>query len=341
MRNFATSVARILLIVALTGWAALAARAEVPKTLNVAAIFPAGVENAWVRSWVDAFERVKAKAPGGLELSLKYTENVYSDTAPGVLRAYAEAGQYDVIWAHSSYSDEVEALKDEFPNILFVTVGAGNRPLGGNSYLIYMHLHEQAYLAGIFAGQTTKSNVLGAVGLFPADDVNDVINAFRAGAKSVNPDSKLKVTFIESWYDPAKASEAANAQIAAGADIIFQLGESFQVCQEKKIMCIGQYIDAAKIAPTVVPLSVMVNWEPQISYVIDQWKAHKESGQPYDAPMESVWFSLAQDGGSLSGYGEFDAKIPEAVKASVIKAGEDIKSGALKVELNTALPVSD
>lgn len=339
MRNFYIGLARILMVLAFSGWAALAARAEAPKALSVAAIFPAGVENAWVRGWMDAFDRIKAK--GGLDMTLKYTENVYSDTAPGVLRAYAEAGTYDVIWAHSSYSDEVEALKDEFPNILFVTVGSGNRPLGGNAYLIYMHIHEPAYLAGMFAGQMTKSNVLGAVGLFPADDVNDVVNAFRAGARSVNPDTKLKVTFIESWYDPAKASEAANAQIAAGADIILQLGESFQVCEEKKIMCIGQYIDAAKIAPAVVPLSVMVNWEPQISYVIDQWKAHKESGQAYDAPMEPVWFSLAQGGGGLSGYGEFDAKVPDAVKASVEKGREDIKSGAIKVELNTALPVSD
>ncbi|WP_315918274.1 BMP family protein [Mesorhizobium sp. SP-1A] len=341
MRNFWTWFARVLLIVGLSLPAFAAARAEEPKTLNIAAVLPSGVENAWTRAWLDSFEKIQKAAPDGLKITLKYTENVYADTAASVIRGYAETGKYDVIWAHSSYSDEVEALKDEFPNILFVTVGGGNRPLGGNSYLIYMHIHEPAYVAGVFAGLTSKSKVLGAVGLFPADDVNDVVNAFRAGARSVAPDSKVKVTFIESWYDPAKASEAANAQISAGADIIFQLGESFQVCQERKIMCIGQYIDSAKIAPSAVPLSVLVNWEPQINYIIDQWKKHKETGEPYNAPMEPVWFTMAQGGSGLSGYGEFADKIPDDVKQAVKKAQDDILSGATKVELKTDLPVSD
>lgn len=341
MRNFRTWIAGVFLILGLSLCAAGAARAEEPKTLNVAAVLPSGVENAWARAWLDSFKRIQDAAPDGLKITLKYTENVYADTAQSVIRGYAETGKYDVIWAHSSYSDEVEALKDEFPNILFVTVGGGNRPLGGNSYLIYMHIHEPAYVAGVFAGLTSKSKVLGTVGLFPADDVNDVVNSFRAGARSVAPDAKLKVTFIESWYDPAKASEAANAQISAGADIILQLGESFQVCEERKIMCIGQYIDSAKIAPSSVPLSVLVNWEPQIKYIIDQWKKHKQTGEAYNAPMEPVWFTLAQGGSDISGYGQFDDKIPDSVKQAVKKALEDVRSGVTKVELNTALPVSD
>lgn len=341
MRNFPAWIFRLLLVFGLSLLAASAGRAEVPKTLNVAAVLPSGVENAWARAWLDSFERVQKAAPDGLQITLKYTENVYADTALNVIRGYAETGKYDVIWAHSSYSDEVEAIKDDFPDILFVTVGAGNRPLGGNSYLIYMHLYEPAYVAGVFAGLTSKSKVLGAVGLYPADDVNDVVNAFREGIRSVAPDSKLKVTFIESWYDPAKASEAANAQISAGADIILQLGESFQVCQERNIMCIGQYIDSAKIAPSAVPLSLIVSWEPQINYVIDQWKKHKETGEPYNAPMERVWFSMAQGGSTVSGYGQFEDKIPGDVKQAVKQAYDDVMSGKVKIQFNADLPVSD
>jgi basic membrane protein A and related proteins len=341
MLNFSTWISRMLVVLALSLCAVGASRADEPKTLSVAAVLPSGVENAWTKAWLDSFQRIQNAAPGGLKITLKYTENVYADTALSVIRGYAETGKYDVIWAHSSYSDEVETLKDEFPNILFVTVGGGNRPLGGNSYLIYMHIYEPAYVAGVYAGLTSKSKVLGAVGLFPADDVNDVVNAFRAGARSVAPDAKLKVTFIESWYDPAKASEAANAQISAGADIIFQLGESFQVCEERKIMCIGQYIDSSKIAPAAVPLSVLANWEPQINYIIDQWKKHKETGAPYAAPMEPVWFTMAQGGSAISGYGQFDSKTSDSVKQAVKQTQEDIVSGKMKVELKTDLPVSD
>ncbi len=312
------------------------------EDLKIAAAFPAGVENAWVAAWVDSFQRVKEKSLHGINLDLAYTEGVFGDKGLEVLEAYSESGEYDIIWAHSSYSDEVEELMEAYPDILYVTVGAGNHALGNNSYLIYMHIHEPSYLAGIFAGLTTQSNIIGAVGLFPADDVNDQVNAYKAGAKSVNSDIKTKVTFIESWYDPAKAAEAANAQIAAGADIIYQLGESYQVCKEREILCIGNYIDMSKIVPEVVPLSVLVNWEPQINYIIDEWKKHKNSGEPYDAPLEKVWFSMAQGGGDLSQFNAIlDEKIPTEAKEAVASARQKILDGELTVELDTSLPSSD
>lgn len=321
--------------------ASAAFAADLPDTVKIAAAFPAGVENAWVSAWIDSFNALKEQKPHGVEMELAYTENVFGDKGLTVLEEYADSGEYDIIWAHSSFSDEVEELKDDFEDIMFVTVGAGNRPLGDNSYLIYMHLFEPSYLAGVLAGGVTESNNLGVVGLFPADDVNDQVNGFRAGAKSINPDVKVAVTFIESWYDPVKAAEAASAQIAAGADVIYQLGESFQTCRERGIMCIGNYVDSSKIAPDVVPTSALVSWEPHLNYVLEQWKTHKETGEPYDAPMEKVWFSMAEGGGDLAPYNDFEDKIPAEVKEAVATAREQILSGELTVELDMSLPVSD
>src|SRR5690606_23531914 len=85
--------------------AAAAAPAQEATTLKFAAAFPAGVENAWVKAWVDAFDRVKAEKPHGLELELAYTENVYGDKGITVLEEYAESGEYPIIWPHSSFSD--------------------------------------------------------------------------------------------------------------------------------------------------------------------------------------------------------------------------------------------
>lgn len=340
MARIRTTLKAVTLGTALSLSALAAHAADLPKTLKIAAAFPAGVESAWVKSWIDAFERVQAEQPHGVELELAYTENVFGDKGLSVIEEYADSGEYDIIWAHSSFSDEVEELKDDFDEVLFVTVGAGNRPLGDNSYLIYMHLHEPSFLTGVYAGKTSKSGKLGAVGLFPADDVNDQINAFRAGAQSVNPDVEVSVTFIESWYDPVKAAEAVNAQVAAGADLIYQLGEAFQTCREKEIQCIGNYIDSSKIAPDVVPTSALVYWDPHINYVIDEWKTHKETGEPYDAPAEKVWFSMADGGGDIAAYNS-NLSIADDAKAAVAEARDRIISGDLQVELDMSLPVSD
>ena len=311
------------------------------ETLRFGVALPWGAENAWSASLISSFENVKAVRPHDLELELAYSENLYGDDALTAMERYAEEG-YDIVWGHSSYGDQVEELKDEFPDTMFVMVGSGNLVLGDNAYLLYTHLHEPTYLAGVFAASESKTGTLGVVGLFPADDVNDQVNGFRAGARSVNPDARVVVTFIESWYDPVKASEAAIAQIAAGADIIMQLGESFQPCLEHQVMCIGNFTDASALAPDAVPISVLAFWEPHFNYVIDEWKKHKDSGDPYAAPEKDIWFSMAEGSGDLSPVSvAFSGKVSDETIAAVDAARQAIMSGDLVVELDMSLPVSD
>jgi basic membrane lipoprotein Med (substrate-binding protein (PBP1-ABC) superfamily) len=315
--------------------------AEEPKEFNMAAVLTVGLENAWDGSFIQSFKNVQAAAPHGLTITdLDYTEGVFGDEAEVVMRNYAKTGKYEVIWANSSYSDQVEKLMVEFPDILWVTVGSGNRPLGKNSFLIYQHIHECGYVQGVLAGSLTENDTIGIVGTFPADDVNDVANGFIAGAQSVNPDIKLKVTFIESWYDPPKALEAANAQIAAGVDQMYMMAESFEPCEQSGIMCYAKYIDYNFAGPNSVVSSALMFWEPHINYIIDQWWNHATTGAAYDAPMESVWFNMAEGTCKMSEYHALDSKIPQEVKDAAAKAEQDILSGALKVELNTETPVS-
>ena len=285
--------------IVLTTFGILAAQAgDAPKQIRIAGILPAGIENAWSASVLQAVERLKAEKPHGVEIVFDYTENVWGDKALTVFKTYADAG-YDI------------------------------------------HLHEPAYVLGVLAGMMTKSNTLGVVGLFPADDVNDQVNAYRAGAQSVNPDTKVKVTFIESWYDPAKAAEAANAQIAAGADYIFQLGESFETCKERKVYCFGNYVDGYKIAGDIVPTSTLVYWDPVFKYLIDEWHTHKTKGTPYAAPEKKVWFTMAEGGGDIAPYHDYDSVITPEAKQKVDEVRKAIMSGSFTVELDTSLPKSD
>ena len=47
-------------------------------------------------------------------------------------------------------------------------------------------------------------------------------DAFTAGAKSVNPKSDVLVSYIGNWEDASAGKEQALAQLARGADVIFQ-----------------------------------------------------------------------------------------------------------------------
>lgn len=333
------------LAVALSALAAMlvvgsAAQAEDPTTLKIAGILSAGKEAPWETSFVNSMDRVIAAKPHGLDIEVNYTENV-SDNAEQVFRTYAETGQYDILFGDTAYVDAIEKLKDEFPNIMFVMSGSGNQGLGGNAYWIFIHAHEPAYVMGEIAGKMTKSNVVGAVSTFPADDTNDQINAFFAGAKDVNPAVKQKITFIQSWFDPTKSNEATSAQIAAGADMIYQMSGAFEVCEERGIGCFGNYVDMSKVAPKSIVASAIVKWDPHINWLIDEWWKAKTTGAAFDAPTEPKWFTWAEGSGDLVLNPAWEAKMPEDVKKLVADSVEAIKSGKKKVELDLAEPKSD
>ena len=338
---FAFLARRLALLAALVvaAFVASADRSEAadPDKLNIAVILSAGIDNGWDGTLIEALERVKATKPHGLDITWKYTDPLWGDDAGDAMRLFAESGQYDVIWAHSTYSDQVKKLKDEFPDILFVVVGSGNEGLGGNQYWVYKRVHEPAYLLGYAAGKLSKSNKLGSVGTFPADDVNDEINAFFAGAKAANPAVERTVAFIESWYDPAKAAEYTSAQIATGADLIFQLTGNFKPCEEAKILCFGNFQDQHSFSPTTVLSSTVAHWDPDIMWVVDAWWAHKAEGKPYAGNTDKHWFSMKDGGASMAPYRDLEARLPENIRIEV----EDLKARIIAGSFEVPIDVSD
>ena len=316
-------------------------QADDPTDLNIAIILSAGIESPWDGTLIDSLERVKAEKPHGLDISWEYTDPLWGDDAGDAMALFAESGAYDIIWAHSTYSDQVKKLKDEYPDVMFVVVGSGNEGLGGNQYWVYKRVHEAAYALGVAAGKLTESNTLGVVGSFPADDVNDEINAFFNGARSVNSDIKQKVAFIESWYDPAKAAEMTSAQIATGADIIFSLAANFQPCEEAGILCFANFGDQHQYSPTTVVSSALAFWDPDVHWIVDEWWANKADGKAFDGNTQIKWFGIADGGAGIAPYHGLEDQIPADVKAAVSETIEGIKSGSVTVELDVSAPTSD
>lgn len=335
LKRFATYMAAFA-VSAMVGTAS----AESPTKLHIAAVLSAGKEAPWEKSLIDSFNRIIAAKPHGLEISVDYTENVY-DNAEEVFRTYADTGDYDIVFGDTAYADAIDKVRGDFPDTMFVMTGSGNRGLGGNAYWIFIHNHEPTYAMGVLAGKMTKSNTIGVISTFPAEDTNDQINAFIAGAKEANPATKAKITFIQSWFDPQKSNEATTAQVAAGADQIFQMSGAFEVCQQKKVGCYGNYIDVSSAAPDAIVASVVAKWDPHLNWLIDQWWQVKTSGDKFNAPTEPVWFGWKDGAGEIVVNKALQDKIPADAKAAMDKAAEEIRSGAKKVPLDLSEPKAD
>ncbi len=317
------------------------AYADTPTELGIGLILATGPEASWDATLMRDLDGVIESAPHGLEISYKNINGKWGEEAGDAMELLAKTGKYQIIWAHSSYSDQVKGLQQKYPEILFVLVGSGNEGLGGNAYWVYKRAHEPSYLLGVLAGRLTENDVVGVVGQFPSEDVNDQINSFFAGARSVNPDVQRKVAFIESWYDPAKAEQFTNAQIAAGADLTFQLVESFETCEKAKIMCFGNYVDHGQSSPDSVVASALISWTQDINWIVEEWYDFTANGTPYDGNPTERWVSMADGGTALSGFHAYDDKLSADLKGEIAALSEQISSGELEIPVDLSLPTSD
>jgi basic membrane lipoprotein Med (substrate-binding protein (PBP1-ABC) superfamily) len=187
----------------------------------------------------------------------------------------------------------------------------------------------------MLAGGLTETNVIGVVGGYPVPEVNRITNAFIAGAQKVNPDVEAKVTFLNSWFDPAAAKEAALAQADAGADVFY--AERFGVidaAEERDLLAFGNMSDQKTEAPEHVVSSVVWNMGPTVDYVLDQVLAGS-----YTAQDLKDFSMFAKGGASLAEINTaVTGGIPEELVTQVEDAESQIRSGILRVDINEATP---
>ena len=310
---------------------------EMPSEIDVAMIMLGTKEEGWYATMIDSIGRVGEDNEHGLGINLNLIEEIAYADGERVIRDLADDGEYEIIIAHSTYVDAVKAVQDDFPDTLFAYSGSGNDDhVGGtNAYWVDVFIHEPAYLAGIVAGSMTETNKISAVAAFPFPNVNGPVNAFIDGARSVNPDIEVAgVAYIESWFDPATAAEAASAQIAAGSDMIYaeRFGPFAPAEEAGNVWTFGHFTDQLDLSSTVLT-SAVAHWDAAFTDLLDAWYAYRSQGTPYDAPDERIVYKSMTQGGSA--LGRLNDGLPEDVKTAVAEAEEAILSGEIEIPLVT------
>ena len=285
--------------------------------------------------WDGVIHAALKKASDAGEIDYTYQENIgYSGDMERVLREVCEQQKPDLIVGDAFGNEEaIRRVAKDFPEIAFA-FGSGNGPSEPNLAVFDNWIHEPAYLMGMLAGGLTESNKIGVVGAMPVPEVNRLVNAFIAGAKSQNPDAVVMVSFINSWFDPAAAKEAALAMIDNGADVLY--AERFGVIDaaaENNLFAFGNMSDQNELAPDLVVTSAVWNMDPTIEYLIKQVSAGTFTAQ--DLKDFSM---MAKGGASLAAFHNTESKIPADLLAAVKAKEAEIMSGAFRVDVNEAQP---
>jgi basic membrane protein A and related proteins len=158
---------------------------------------------------------VKAQA----DLGVKLTE-VDSLTTPRAQTSALQnlARSNELVLMDGAISSQ--GISSKFPKVHFV-VTDGTLPAAPNNHSVHQDWHPVAYLAGVAAAKTSKTHTIGFIGGIPIPVILDAQKGYTAGAKSVDPNIKVLHTTIGSFTDSTKGKDAANAQIAGGADVLY------------------------------------------------------------------------------------------------------------------------
>jgi basic membrane lipoprotein Med (substrate-binding protein (PBP1-ABC) superfamily) len=324
---------RALAAALVPAWAAFAATAATAAgKLKVAAVYTVPVEQQWV-SRID--KALKAAAARG-EIDYVFSENVANADYERVLRQYAEAGSQLVVGEAFAVEAAARSVAKDYPSVAFL-LGSSGRPQAPNFSVFDNYIQEPAYLTGMIAAAMSKSARIGMVGGYPIPEVNRLMNAFIAGAREVDPKVRFSVTFINSWFDPPKAKEAAFAMIDQGADVLY--AERFGVsdaAKERKVLAIGNVIDTQPQYPGTVVASALWHMEPTIDRAVAAVKAGTFKAEDYGPYSMLKW-----GGSSLAPLGSFEAKVPPAVLAQVRAREAAIRAGTFVVRIDDRQPQAD
>jgi basic membrane lipoprotein Med (substrate-binding protein (PBP1-ABC) superfamily) len=180
---------------------------------------------------------------------------------------------------------------------------------------------ESIYLSGMAAGAATKNGNIGYVAI---PEVIRHANAFALGAQATNPKAKVKLVWMNAWFDPPKEKKAAQSLHSAGADVLGQNVDSpatGQYAESVGVPWVGYDSNGLKFAPKQWLTAAIYNWGP---YYVRRTKA----------AMNGTWktgfyYGTIKDGMmSLAPYGP---SVTAKTKAAIAKKRAEIVSGKFNV----------
>lgn len=241
-------------------------------------------------------------------------------------RQYGAQG-YDLVFGHGfEFQEPALRVGPEFPRTTYIAT-SGNRAEGNVAGMVFA-FEDPSYLAGIVAGMMTRSGIVGVIGGTELPPVKSSFQAFENGARAVNPKIRILSSFIGNWDDATAGKEQALAQIARGADFIFQNADAaglgvFSAARERKnVFVFGSNANQNDVAPDVVIGSVVIDLPHAFLTVAREVKEKRFTPRVIE-------LGTASDVVSYVPNPALESRVPAAVRAAVDSARARLRAGTL------------
>lgn len=248
-------------------------------------------------------------------------------------------------WQMTEY---LEKIAPEHPEKKYIIFDTSVNYEGGdfsNIYSIQYKQNEGSFLAGALAAKITtstmpqanKEKLIGYLGGMDIPVINDFLVGYIQGAKYIDKDIKVAISYIGDFADSAKGKEMALAQYNQGVDIGFNvagqagLGQ-LDAAKEKKKYAIGVDSDQAlqfasdSEKADLITTSVLKRVDNSLLRAV---KMHLEGTAPY-GKSESLGFKEECIGLADNDY--YKKLVPEEYRTLMTDLTAKIVSGEIVVD---------
>ncbi len=251
--------------------------------LTVALVAPSASQDlAFTQSMVDSL--------GALGIEPQVTDGTFVvEEAAAAIRGYAEDG-IDVVIAHGTqYGGSLETIAPEFPETSFVW-GTSSDNMGIDNVYAYTPAADQGgYVLGAIAAGFTDSGTIGMVGPIDAGDASLYVQGFTAGAEAEG--ASVNTTFTGSFGDVQLATEAAQAFVDTGADVLTGTAQhvvgAINVASAEEIPWFGTQSNQTSLAEDLVVASQVYHWEVALADIFSNVENGTLGGEVYELTLEN------------------------------------------------------
>ncbi|HKG40932.1 MAG TPA: BMP family ABC transporter substrate-binding protein, partial [Nitrososphaeraceae archaeon] len=170
---------------------------------------------------------------------------------------------------------------------------------------------------GYVAGDVTYPNLI------------NIFEGYKQGAKLMNPNVKVLVTYLDDFDNPSKGKEAAISQINAGADFLLHVADTsgqgvIEAAKEKGIYAFGAVSDQNKLAPETVLTSFVLDVEKAYDQAVKMVQAGNFKGEIFKPGLEIGKGATGSGIVYLAPFYGLEDKVPEDVKVKLNQLTQDI-----------------
>jgi basic membrane protein A len=226
------------------------------------------------------------------------------------LVTFAEAGYDPIIAVGFAYAESVGKVAAQYPDVHFAIIDDSSLADVPNVASLVFAEEQGSFLVGAAAALKSQAGHIGFVGGVQVPLIEKFQAGYEAGAKAVNKDIKIDVTYLtqppdfSGFGDPAKGKTAAQGMYDGGADIVYHAaggsgGGVFEAAQEAGGLAIGVDSDQYNTADPSVQGVIMTSMLKNVNVAVYNYLTEVAGGtfpsgvNTYDLSVDGVGYSTS------------------------------------------------